>query len=144
MRYLTAQMIADAINRAPTPFFDAHDVERSALRLHTVETANEIIAHGPSGDPLKYFSAVFASYVDRTFGGPAGQIRKTSKTDSPNLGGETSTNQQWEKLVPQVTAPTNGTGMEQSADHLTDNDPERRAIHMTALRNAGVRAAESP
>lgn len=144
MRYLTAQMIADAINRAPNPIFDAHDVERSVLRFHAVETANEIVAQARSGDPLKCFSAVLAKYVDGTFGGLAGQIRRTSKTHSPNLGGETSPNQQWEKLVTPIVAPPNGQEVEEYDADAPDDDFDRRAIHASAMRNAAARASEEP
>jgi hypothetical protein len=105
MRYLTAQMVADAINRAPSPRFDSHDVEKSALSLHPVETAQEIVAQAESGDALKYFSAVLARYVDTTFGRPGGQIRKTSKVRSENLRRLVTPNQQWTKLVPTITVP---------------------------------------
>ena len=105
MRHLTPQMVADAINRAPSSRFDSHDIEKSVLRLHAVETAQEIVAQAGSGDALKYFSAVLARYVDKTFGGPGGQIRKTTKVDSENFGGLVSPNQQWEKLVPAITVP---------------------------------------
>jgi hypothetical protein len=105
MRHLTAQMVADAINRAPSPRFDSHDVEKSALGLHPIETAQEIVAQAESGDALKSFSAALARYVDHTFGGPGGQVRKTGKVRSENLRGSVTPNQQWEKLVPTVTAP---------------------------------------
>ncbi len=105
MRYLTADMVADAINRAPTPF-DAHDVEKRVLRHHPVETAREIEAQAGSGDALRFFSAVLSRYVEKTFGGPAGQIRKTRKVESENLGGQRSANQQWEKLVARVAPPS--------------------------------------
>lgn len=105
MRYLTAQMLADAINRAPSPRFDSHDVEKSALSLHPVETAREIVAQANSGDALRSFSAALAKSIDHTFGSPGGQIRKTSKVRSENLRGSASRNQQWEKLVPIVTVP---------------------------------------
>jgi hypothetical protein len=105
MRYLTAQMVADAINRAPSPRFDTHEVEKSALGLHPLETAQEIVAQADSGDALKYFSAALARYIANTFGSPGGQIRKTSKVQSMNLRGLVSRNQQWEKLVEVITAP---------------------------------------
>ncbi len=106
MRYLTAQMVTDAINRAPSPRFDSHDIEKSALGLHPVETAQEIVAQAASSDALRYFSAVLARHIDNTFGGPGGQIRKTSKVRSENLRGLVSLNQQWEKLVPIFTVPS--------------------------------------
>jgi hypothetical protein len=66
-----------------------------------------------SGDPLLYFSAVFSKYVDTAF---RGQIAKTTKVDSENLGGEPSRNQQWRKLVtvispPPATPPGNALGI---------------------------------
>lgn len=105
MQYLTVQMVAEAINRAPSPRFDAHDVERLALGLHPVETAREIIAWAESGDDLKSFSAVLAKSIDQTFGRPGGQIRKTIKDRSQNLRGQVTPNQQWEKLVPTISVP---------------------------------------
>lgn len=104
MRYLTPEMIADAINHAPNPF-DAHDVEKLALRYHTLETAQEIAAQAPSGHALRYFCAVLSRQVDRMFGGPAGQIRKTRRVESENLGGLRCSNQEWEKLHARVTTP---------------------------------------
>jgi hypothetical protein len=94
-------MAADAINSLGSPF-DCHMLERRVLRDHAVETAQEIVAQAGSGDALRYFSAVFSKYIDRTF---AGQIRQTRKVMSDNLGGKFSKNQQWEKLVVTVTAP---------------------------------------
>ena len=104
MRFLTPEMIADAINRAPNPF-DAHDVEKGLLRHHAVETAREIVAQAGSGDALRFFSAVLSRHMDRTFGGPSGPIHKTRKVESENLGGLRSLNQQWEKLVEPVVPP---------------------------------------
>ncbi len=111
MRHLTAQMVADAINRAPN-LFDSHDAEKSALRLHPVATAQEIVAKGHTNDPLRYFSAAFAQYVDRTFGGPGGQITKTSRVNSENLGGLPNMNQQWRKPANPVVVPVGAIGGE--------------------------------
>lgn len=120
MRHLTAPMVAEAINSLPSPF-DCHMVERRVLRDHAVETAREIIAQAGSGDALRYFSAVFSKYIDRAF---PGQIRQTTKVMSDNLGGKDSRNQQWEKLVPTVTAPAVPPTLDELVADLGEGDLE--------------------
>jgi hypothetical protein len=103
MTYVTNRMIADAMNELPIQF-DAHALEKRCLRRNPLEVADEIKRHHATGDPLLYYSAVFAKHVDSAF---RGQIAKTVKVESENLGGESSRNQEWRKLVPVVTpAPT--------------------------------------
>lgn len=102
MQYLNAQMVAEAVNQLG-PRFDAHAVEKRALRLHTIEFAQELLRFASSQDPLRQFSAAFAKFVDSTF---QGQIRQTSKVISENLGGQDSQNQEWEKLTSTTTAPS--------------------------------------
>ena len=48
-----------------------------------------------SGEADHQFNAHFAKWVDTEF---RGQIRKTRKVVSDNLGGKPSQNQEWEKL----------------------------------------------
>src|SRR5690242_12243914 len=98
MRFLRPQMIADAINDLGSPF-DAHSVEMRLLRLYTVETAAEILRCGNARDVLQTFSAQLARFIDQSF---QGQIRKTTKVRTANLGGRPCANQQWEKLVDRV------------------------------------------
>lgn len=96
-------------------------VERRVLRDHAVETAREIIAQAGSGDALRYFSAVFSKYFDRAF---PGQIRQTTKVMSNKLGGKDSRNQQWEKLVPTVTAPAVPPTLDEMVADLGEGDLE--------------------
>ncbi len=100
MQHLNSQMIADAINELDTKF-DAHDVERRVLRKQPIAFANELLRYAQSNDVLRAFSAQFAKYVDSAMNG---QIRKTSKVTTPNLGGLESECQQWEKLTSPCTA----------------------------------------
>ncbi len=93
MQYLTRAMIVAILNRLPDRF-DAHQVERRALRLHAAAFAEDLLRFQTSPDPLQQFSAAFARWVDTSF---RGQIRKTRKVRSANLGGEESSNQEWEK-----------------------------------------------
>lgn len=120
MRHLTARMVAVAINTLPNRF-DCHMVERRVLRDNAVETAQEIIAQANSGDALRYFSAIFSKYIDRAF---TGQIRQTAKVTSDNLGGKPSKNQEWEKLVPTVTAPATPPTLDELVADLGERDLE--------------------
>jgi hypothetical protein len=144
MRYLTAQMVADAINRVPSPVFDSHDVEKGVLQLHSVWTAKEILHQRRSGDALRCFSAAFAKYVDQTFAGAAGQIQKTTKVKSENLGGEVSLNQQWRKLVATIVPPlaTDGSINDGTGNETPDEERRQRAIRAVGLRNAASRAID--
>jgi hypothetical protein len=101
VQHITPQMAVDALNQLDTRF-DAHDVEKRLLRLHTVAVAQEILRYANSGDVLRNFSAQLARWIDRTF---QGQIRQVASVHSENLGGRVSSNTEWEKLVPQVTVP---------------------------------------
>lgn len=104
MHHLTRAMIAPILNalsdrdgpKQAAPF-DAHMVEQRCLRLHPVEFAEELLRFRKSPDPLQQFSAAVAQRIDRTF---VGQIRKTQKVRSTNLGGTDLENQEWEKAVP--------------------------------------------
>lgn len=75
--------------------FDTHTLQRRLLREHTGAVARELLRFIRTGDPLHQFSAAFARWIDVEF---RGQIRQTRKVMSENLGGETSRNQEWEKL----------------------------------------------
>src|SRR4051794_4880292 len=99
MRFITRSSAAEAMNSLGTEF-DAHAAEARVLRLHPVEFAEEILRFRTSGDVLKEFSRQFAMWLDREF---TGQIAKTSKVTSLNLGDRPSENQQWTKLVPVVS-----------------------------------------
>ncbi len=118
MTFLTNLMIATAMNDLQSPF-DAHALEKRCLRRYPLAVADEIKRQHASGDPLLYFSAVFAKYVDNAF---RGQIAKTRKVDSENLGGVISQNQEWRKLVPVITPPAAvpATGMGVTAPHAGD------------------------
>jgi hypothetical protein len=145
MRYVQPQMIADIINQLDSPF-DAHSIEKRLLRLNTVETAREILRYRNSGDVLRTFSAQLARYIDRTF---RGQIQKTSKVGSENLGGLRCGNQEWVKLIIPVVAPapvTNGMEFEVAEDAAEVREDERvqQAIHAVGLRNAAGRMEEDP
>jgi hypothetical protein len=91
-------MAATVINQLPT-HFDSHLLEKRLLRLYTSAVASEMLAFNHTNDALHQFSAAFARWVDREF---QGQIRQTRKAASENLGGETSLNQEWQKIVIQV------------------------------------------
>lgn len=99
MQFLTTQMIANAINQLGEQF-DSHAVEKRVLRLHTNEFAQELMRYATSKDQLRQFSAVFAKTIDSSFNG---QIAKTQKKKSENLGGEISMNQEWRKMATLVT-----------------------------------------
>jgi hypothetical protein len=146
MKYVKPSMIADIINQFDGDRFDAHSVEKRLLRINTVETAREIIRYRNSNDVLMNFSAQLARYIDRTF---RGQIRKTTKVGSENLGGRTCRNQEWVKLVTPVVAPptpTPGRNVQVDPDHAEIREAERvrEAIHAVALRNAVGRMDEEP
>jgi hypothetical protein len=99
MTHIDHSTAATVINLLPTPF-DAHMFEKRLLRLYPVVVANEIVEFNHTGDPLHQFSAALARWVDREF---ERQIRQTRKVASENLGGEPSQNQEWEKIVSQIT-----------------------------------------
>jgi hypothetical protein len=92
-------MVADAINQLGSPF-DAHAVEKRLVRTHTIATAREMVRFHNASDVLHSFSAQLGRYIQRTF---RGQIQKTTKVVSENLGGRRCTNQEWRKLVAHVT-----------------------------------------
>ena len=108
-------MVAHAINQQE-PIFDCNDVERRLIRDHAIATAMDIIIQRNSGDPLRYFCAVLSKYIDTSF---RAQLRKLV---TPNLGGKPSKNQQWEKMVPAVVAPTMEPVMNELLNALTDED----------------------
>lgn len=94
MHHIKSPMIANAISQLSNPF-DSHDVERRVLRTEPIAFANELLRYAQSKDILQAFSAQFALFVGSCM---QGQIRKTSKVNTPNLGGLDSPCQQWEKL----------------------------------------------
>ena len=94
MKHLTRDMLVEVFEQMPDTF-DAHHLERRTLRLLPVPFAEELLEFRTSNDPLQQFSAAFAQWFDRVF---AGDIRKTTKVESCNLGGETSLNQEWAKM----------------------------------------------
>jgi hypothetical protein len=97
MKHITQQIVAAVLNSRDFPDrFDAHHVEHRLLRLYPIEFAEELLEFRNSNDPLLQFSAAFAQWLDRTF---AGQIQKTSKVVSANLGNLISSNQEWEKTT---------------------------------------------
>lgn len=77
--------------------FDAHRLERRTLRVLPIPFAEELLEFRMSDDPLQQFSAAFAQWFDRAF---EGDIRKTAKVESCNLGGVKSLNQEWAKTNP--------------------------------------------
>ena len=96
MRHITRDMAASIINVMP-PTFDAHRLERRVLRTYPVAFAYQLLEFTTSQDPLHQFSAAFARWIDSEF---RGEIRKTHKVNSDNLGGESSQNQEWERIQP--------------------------------------------
>lgn len=95
MNYITRPMAAAILNSLG-PSFDAHMIEQRVLRLYPIAFAEELLRFRATADPLRQFSAAFAQWVDQTF---AGQISKTQKVPSANLGGQTSDNQEWTKTA---------------------------------------------
>jgi hypothetical protein len=95
MKHISRKMVARVLNEVESPF-DAHMIERRILRLETVAVANELLEYQYT-DTLQQFSAAFASWISRTF---VGQIRKTRKVMSDNLGGRECANQEWVKTNP--------------------------------------------
>jgi len=76
--------------------FDTHLVEKRILREYPEAFAQELLRFAQSSaDPLHQFSAHFAKWIDRQFGG---QIRQTRKVLTPNLAGDSIQNQQWERV----------------------------------------------
>jgi hypothetical protein len=99
MRNISRDMGAEAINHLPI-VFDTHMVERYTIRHHTLAFAAGLGEFGRPTDVLKQFSAHFGRWIDREF---RGQLRKTRKVLSENLGGRQSLNQEWEKTVARIT-----------------------------------------
>jgi hypothetical protein len=95
MIHITHQMAALLINDIASPF-DAHMVERRALRTYPIAFARELMEFGHTNDPLHQFSAAFARWIDTEF---TGRIRKAQKVISENLGGQQSQNQEWERIT---------------------------------------------
>jgi hypothetical protein len=99
MQHITRSVAAAVINELPSRF-DTHMLEKRILRLHPETVAHELLAFRHAGDALHQFSAALARWVDTQF---RAQIRQTSKVNSENLGGQESRNQEWEKLVGQIS-----------------------------------------
>jgi hypothetical protein len=96
MTHITRQMVAGVLNTLDSRF-DAHDVEQRLLRGHTVSVARELLEFAHTDDPLHRWSAHTAQWIDQQF---RGQIHKTTKVTSKNLGGLESENQEWQKTNP--------------------------------------------
>jgi hypothetical protein len=99
MQHITRAIAAAIINELPARF-DAHMLEKRILRLYPVDVAQELLEFRQTEDTLHQFSAHFAKWVDTQF---RGQIRQTRKINSENLGGLESSNQEWEKMIGQIT-----------------------------------------
>src|SRR6266566_4407685 len=84
VRHLTRDMRVNIINELPTPF-DTHDVEKRSLRLYGRAFGNELREFGD----LHPLSADMGHQIDLEF---PGQLRKTRKVRSENLGGRLSLN----------------------------------------------------
>ena len=92
----TRHMTAAILTALGNPF-DAHAVEQRILRDHPIEVGQELQHFRHKRDPLRVWSAQTAQWIDRQF---RGQLRKTRKVKTPNLGGKPSWNQEWEKANP--------------------------------------------
>ncbi len=98
MRFLRRSQMVTIINRLPV-LFDAHDAEKRALRDFPLEFGAELRAHfWMYRDPVHQFSCNFGRELSRF----SGQIVKTRKIVSDNLGGRSSRNQQWQRVVPTI------------------------------------------
>lgn len=98
MKHISRLMVAPVMDQFVR--FDTHMIERRILRFHPIAFAMELLEFAQTDDPLHQFSAQFARWIDREF---TGQIRQTHKVISDNLGGESSQNQEWEKVAHRIT-----------------------------------------
>jgi hypothetical protein len=104
MRYITRDMVRTILNAEAPASFDSHWLEKRVLRHYTIPFANELIAFGPTQDPLHRFSMAFSQWFGNKF---KAHITKASpgKIRSENLAGDVIANQGWTKRHPGTPIP---------------------------------------
>jgi hypothetical protein len=93
MYYIHPYMFQNVLGELPHRF-DAHALEARVLRNYPTEFAQELQRFAGAADPLRSFSAAFAQSFDRQF---RQFVTRTTKVQSPNLGGRLSMNQEWQQ-----------------------------------------------
>ena len=93
MKHITVSHLEPILERLTGPF-DSHQLERELLRHNLHAFASELLEHRD----VTVFSSQFARWFDRAFGEATGKVRQTRKAPSPNLFGNETDKQEWEKI----------------------------------------------
>ncbi len=93
MQYLTGSILNDTVNAIQNQRFDSHELIRMLMRRYPKEYVRELHANINADDPIQTTHAqIGRSLLD------VSTIRSIGRNLSPNIRGETTECEKWEKI----------------------------------------------
>ena len=92
MEYITDTIMNNGIDHMPQRF-DSHDFFKRILRLFPSDYTKELCRFQDHNDPFRILHPMIARWL-----AGSDRVRQMGKVDSPNIGGNSTSNESWEKL----------------------------------------------
>jgi len=92
MEYITDKILNDVIDQMPQKF-DSHDFFKRMTRLFPSDYVKELCRFKNHSDPFLVLHPMIARKLASDDG-----LRQMGKVDSPNIGGNSTSNESWEKI----------------------------------------------
>lgn len=92
MEYIDDVVIDGVLDELPQDF-DSHHFFRKLIRMYPSEYTKELSRYQDNADPFLVLHPLIAKELARN-----GRLRKMGKVTSPNIGGESTSNEAWQKI----------------------------------------------
>ena len=92
MEYITDTIINEVIDQMPKKF-DSHDFFKKITRLFPSDYVRELCRFKNQDDPFFVLHPMIARKLASN-----DRLRQMGKVDSPNIGGNSTSNEYWEKI----------------------------------------------
>lgn len=92
MEYITDTIVNDVIDQMPQQF-DSHDFIKRTTRLFPSDYVKELCRLKNHDDPFLVLHPMIARKLASN-----DRVRQLGKVDSPNIGGNSTSNESWEKI----------------------------------------------
>lgn len=91
MQYIDSTIMDRVLDALPQDF-DSHHFIRRLIRMYPSNYTRELARYQDNEDPFLALHPQIAQALARN-----SRVRKMGKVDSPNIGGESTSNEAWEK-----------------------------------------------